>query len=90
MSLGDGNHDFLQGKPRVICMPITQAAGHLWYCAINAGFLIKVLCLQRRAQYVDWGLDFFPFGHYLKTSYDIISLRNFVGIVWKISSIPSL
>lgn len=30
---------FSRGNLRVICMPMIQVAGHLWYCTVEAGFL---------------------------------------------------
>lgn len=81
---------FSMGNLGVICMPIIQVTGHLRYCTMNAGFLIKVLCFAKKGSVCRLTACFFPFWHLLKTNYDIISLRNFVGIVWKISGIPSL
>lgn len=81
---------FFWGNLGVICMPIIQVAGHLWYCTMNAGLLIKVLCFAKKGSVCGLAAWFFPFWHLLKTSYNIISIRNFVGIVWKISGIPSL
>lgn len=90
MKIMTSSMTFSRGNVGVIGTPIRQLTGHLWYCTVNSGLRIKSSVLQRRAQYVDLWLDFFPFWHLLKTSYNTISHRNFVGIVWKISGIPRL
>lgn len=74
----------------VISIPIIQLTGHRWYCTVNPDFLIKVLCFAKKGLVCGLTAWFFTFWHLLKTSYDIISHRNVVDIVGKISSILSL